>query len=72
MKQDSRDTMRSFGMLGSLGFTLVMCTFAGLAAGYFLDRILHTSPVFTIIMLLLGIAAEFIYIIYKFGQNGKN
>jgi F0F1-type ATP synthase assembly protein I len=49
-----------------------MCTFAGLAAGYFLDRILHTSPVFTIIMLLLGIAAGFIYIIYKFGQNGKN
>ena len=47
---------------GSLGFTLVGCTFLGLFAGYYLDRWLKTSPWFTILLLLIGIAAGFLNI----------
>ncbi|MCX6993215.1 MAG: AtpZ/AtpI family protein [Kiritimatiellaeota bacterium] len=47
---------------GSLGFTLVGCTFLGLFAGYYLDRWLKTSPWFTILFLLIGIAAGFLNI----------
>jgi ATP synthase protein I len=31
----------------------------GLAIGYFLDRYFHTKPWFTIIFLILGVAAAF-------------
>jgi ATP synthase protein I len=48
--------------MGSLGFTLVGCTFLGLFAGYYLDRWLKTSPWFTILLLLVGIAAGFLNI----------
>ena len=48
--------------MGSLGFTLVGCTFLGLFAGYYLDRWLETSPWFTILLLLFGIAAGFLNI----------
>ena len=48
--------------MGSLGFTLVGCTFLGLFAGYNLDRWLKTSPWFTILLLLVGIAAGFLNI----------
>lgn len=48
--------------MGSLGFTLVACTFVGLLAGYNLDRWLKTSPWFTILLLLFGIAAGFLNI----------
>jgi len=47
---------------GSLGFTLVGSTFLGLFAGYYLDRWLQTSPWFTILLLLFGIAAGFLNI----------
>jgi F0F1-type ATP synthase assembly protein I len=71
MKQENRDAMRTLGELGSLGFTMVFCTFLGLGAGLLLDRLTHLTPVFTIIMLLAGIAAGFFYVIYKFGPHGK-
>lgn len=48
--------------MGSLGFTLVGCTFLGLFAGYNLDRWLKISPWFTILLLLVGIAAGFLNI----------
>lgn len=48
--------------MGSLGFTLVGGTFLGLLAGYNLDRWLGTSPWFTILLLLAGVAAGFINI----------
>ena len=47
---------------GSLGFTLVGCTFLGLFAGYNLDRWLQTSPWLTILFLLVGIIAGFLNI----------
>ena len=59
-----RDTWKNVGAAGSLGFTLVACTFLGLAAGYFLDKWLDTPPWFTLSSLVLGIGAGFFNMIY--------
>lgn len=48
--------------VGSLGFTLVGCTFLGLAGGYALDRWLGSAPWLTVLLLLLGISAGFLNI----------
>ena len=56
---------------GSLGFTLVGCTFLGLFAGYNIDRWLKTSPWFTILLLLIGIAAGFINIFVSVARSPR-
>jgi ATP synthase protein I len=43
----------------TVGLNLVLSTFIGLAIGYGLDSLLHTSPWLTIVFLLLGIVAGF-------------
>lgn len=43
----------------SIGLNLVLSTFIGLAIGYGLDSLFHTSPWLTIIFLLIGIIAGF-------------
>jgi len=74
----SRKTMagqtvwQGLATLGSLGFTLVGCTFLGLFAGYYLDRWLETSPWFTILLLLIGIAAGFLNMFVSTRRLGKD
>jgi ATP synthase protein I len=46
-------------MASSIGISLVVATFMGLGAGYWLDKQLGTSPWLLIIGLLIGIAAGF-------------
>jgi ATP synthase protein I len=46
--------------LSSVGLVLVFSTFIGLGLGWFLDRVLKTRPLLTILMLLLGIVAGFV------------
>jgi ATP synthase protein I len=53
------EILRQFGVLGSVGLHLVLGTFTGLAIGYFLDRAFGTNPWFTLIFLVLGVAAGF-------------
>jgi ATP synthase protein I len=43
----------------SIGINLVLSTFVGLAIGYGLDSLFHTSPWLTIIFLILGIISGF-------------
>ncbi|MEI7542629.1 MAG: AtpZ/AtpI family protein [bacterium] len=71
MIEDKKEIWRTFGQLGSLGFTLVLCTFAGLGSGLLLDKWTGLKPLFTIICLLLGIIAGFVYMFYKFGINAN-
>jgi ATP synthase protein I len=52
-----------------VGLTLVFSTFIGLAIGLWLDRVLHTRPIFTIVMLLVGIAAGFVNIFRSVGRG---
>jgi ATP synthase protein I len=46
--------------LSSLGLTLVFSTFIGFGLGWLLDKFLKTGPLFTILLLLLGIVAGFV------------
>ena len=57
------------GRAGGLGFTLAAFIFLGLAAGVYLDKKLGTGPLFTIILLLAGIAAGFYTIFREVGKK---
>jgi ATP synthase protein I len=58
------EAWKNVGAAGSLGFTLVACTFLGLLGGYFLDKWLGTAPGFTVGGLILGIGAGLFNMIY--------
>lgn len=50
---------REFLQAWSVGLSLVISTFVGLAMGYGLDRLFGTSPWLTVIFLVLGIVSGF-------------
>jgi ATP synthase protein I len=50
---------RHFLQASSVGLNLVFSTFVGLAIGYGLDHLFHTSPWLMIIFTILGIVAGF-------------
>jgi len=50
---------RALGMLATVGLTFVVATAGATVAGYFADRWLGTAPWFTLIGLVLGVAAGF-------------
>lgn len=62
---------RTLGQLSTLGIAMVAAVAIGLAAGYWLDRWLGTSPWLTMVFTLLGIVAAFLNLfrdLKKFGQ----
>jgi ATP synthase protein I len=59
MKRETRRTWRELAFFSSLGFSVALSIFIGLAIGVYLDRWLETSPWFTLVFLVLGIAAGF-------------
>ena len=69
MDKDQRDLMLTLGDAGSIGFTLVLATFAGLGAGLLLDRLTGLKPLFTIVMLLLGIISAFVWLIVRYSAK---
>ena len=52
-----RNTANGIGMALDLGVRLGISVFLGLGAGLLLDGWLHTSPIFTLIGMVVGIAA---------------
>ncbi len=75
-KEAKREFFRLLGVASTVGINLVISTFIGFAIGYFLlDRFLNTFPWFTIIFLILGIAAGFKYlfkIVSKMDNNKES
>lgn len=59
MAEDKRQLFKSLGFLSSVGISLVAAILIGMAMGYYLDQWLETRPVFTLIMLLIGIISGF-------------
>ena len=59
MKEDTRKALKLVGLASTLGLTIVIATFIGLALGLWLDGVFDTSPWLTVIFLLLGIVAGF-------------
>jgi len=49
-----------------MGLVVALLFVAGLALGWFLDRVLHTSPILAIVGLVLGLAAGVYYSIVQF------
>lgn len=59
MAEDKRQLYKSLGFLSSVGISLVASILIGLAMGVYLDRWLDTRPLFTLIMLLIGVMSGF-------------
>ena len=59
MAEDKRQLYKSLGFLSSVGISLVASILIGLAMGIYLDKWLDTQPLFTFVMLLIGIISGF-------------
>ena len=60
MKKESLRTLKDLAYYSSLGLSVVLSTFIGLAIGIYLDRkVFNTTPWLTLIFLGLGIAAGY-------------
>jgi len=59
MAEDKRQLYKSLGFLSSVGISLVASILIGLAMGVYLDKWLDTQPLFTLIMLLIGVISGF-------------
>ena len=60
MKRETRRYFRELAYFSSLGFSIALSIFVGLAIGIYLDRkVFHTTPWFTLIFLVLGVLAGF-------------
>ena len=55
--RQERNTAAGIGIAMDLGVRLGVSVFLGLGAGLLLDSWLHTSPIFTLIGMVVGIAA---------------
>ena len=55
--RQQRNTAAGIGLALDLGVRLGVSVFLGLGAGLLLDSWLHTSPIFTLIGMVVGIAA---------------
>ena len=59
MAEDKRQLYKSLGFLSSVGISLVAAILIGLTMGIYLDKWLDTQPLFTFIMLLIGVISGF-------------
>ena len=59
MSEDKHQLFKSLGFLSSVGISLVASILIGLAMGYYLDQWLATKPLFTLVMLVIGIISGF-------------
>jgi len=72
-QKGKKEFFRYLGVISIVGINLVVCTFVGFAIGWVLDnKVFNTSPWFTIIFLLLGIAAGFKYLFKVALKTGDN
>ncbi|UCD33273.1 MAG: AtpZ/AtpI family protein [Desulfobacterales bacterium] len=60
MKRETRRSIKELAYYGSIGLSVALSIFIGLAIGVYLDRkVFNTTPWFTLIFLGLGIAAGY-------------
>jgi len=59
MKDETWKALKLVGLASTLGLSIVIATFIGLALGIWLDRVFDTSPWLTVILLIVGIIAGF-------------
>ena len=54
-----KEIFKSLALLTEIGLVLVICIGGGMLLGVYLDKILGTKALFTILLLLIGIASGF-------------
>lgn len=59
MKKETRHYIKELAYFSTIGLSVALSIFIGLAIGVYLDRRWNTSPWLTLIFLLLGIAAGY-------------
>jgi len=59
MNQENRQFWKDLGYYSGIGLTLALSIFIGLGIGIFLDSLIGTQPVCTLLFLGFGIAAGF-------------
>jgi ATP synthase protein I len=59
MKKETKRSLRELAYYSSLGLSVSLSIFIGLAVGIYLDRRFETSPWCTLIFLVIGIIACF-------------
>ena len=59
MKRETRRYIKELAFYSSIGFSVALSIFIGLAIGVYLDRKFDTSPWLTLIFLGFGIAAGY-------------
>jgi ATP synthase protein I len=59
MKRESRRYIKECAYFSTVGLSVAIAIFIGLAIGVYLDRRYDTTPWLTLIFLVLGIAAGF-------------
>jgi F0F1-type ATP synthase assembly protein I len=71
--EDKKKKVKEFmtiSRLTSVGIQLILCTMIGWYIGGLIDKHFHTSPVFTLFFLLMGIGAGMIYVFRTLGKIG--
>jgi ATP synthase protein I len=71
MQKETKEMLKELAYYSSLGFSVALSIFIGLAIGLFLDTKLGTNPWFMFIFLGLGIAAGFRNMLYAM-KKSKN
>ncbi len=71
MKDDQASLWRQLAGLSSLGITFAASIAIGAAIGIGLDRWLKTSPWFTILFFLFGVAAGFFNLLRDLNRWGR-
>jgi len=71
MKDDQVSVWRQLAGLSSLGITFAAAIAIGSAIGILLDRWLRTSPWFTILFFLFGVAAGFATLLKDLKRWGR-
>jgi ATP synthase protein I len=59
MKKETKRSLRELAYYSSLGISVALSIFIGLAVGIYLDRRFGTAPWCTLIFLVIGIIAGF-------------
>lgn len=65
MHDDRRDSL-GWGELATAGLTVAVAIAVGVAAGWLVDGLLGTLPIFLFLGLLLGVAGSVWYLVLKF------
>lgn len=63
MKTDPRKNLNSYARYSAMAFQMGIIILAGVFGGWKLDVYLHTQPLFTVILSLLGVALAIYFVV---------